>query len=330
MARKYHFYLIIVLLATSLALGVVGALLRATVAQDVEQLKDIPAPAVPLLLLADPTLLEASQAPGPETLSKPGSLPPTVSPEEPASEPIAEQPETAPAENTGERPLPSVEEDLSSAGGQQEAPASGQEGTPTLGAVEETYFDDALFVGDSRTLGLAQYGRLGQADYFADSGMTVFNVLETKVSDENFSKTTLPDLLAERTYGKIYLMLGINEIGYPFESLTAQYESVVETLRSMEPQATIFLCANLHVTEAAAEATPRLAPAHMEELNGRLAALADGETIFYLDVNPLFCDENGYLKMDLTGDGVHPYGTGYQLWAQWLMGCGLEEVQGSS
>ncbi len=39
---------------------------------------------------------------------------------------------------------------------------------------------DVLFIGDSRTVGLSEYGDLGNADVFADSGMSVFNLLDRK------------------------------------------------------------------------------------------------------------------------------------------------------
>ena len=45
--------------------------------------------------------------------------------------------------------------------------------------------------------------------------------------------------------------------------------------------------------------------------NVALSKFADGETVFYLDMNPLFTDENGYLKSDETFDGVHLYADGY-------------------
>ena len=51
--------------------------------------------------------------------------------------------------------------------------------------------------------------------------------------------------------------------------------------------------------------------------------MADGEQSFYLDVNPVFCDAEGYLKDDMTGDGVHPYAAGYTLWADWLREHGI-------
>ena len=43
-------------------------------------------------------------------------------------------------------------------------------------AVNTGYFNDALFIGDSRTVGIATYGTLKNADYFARVGMTVYNI----------------------------------------------------------------------------------------------------------------------------------------------------------
>ncbi|MBS1348017.1 MAG: hypothetical protein HP052_00860 [Firmicutes bacterium] len=189
--------------------------------------------------------------------------------------------------------------------------------------VEESYFDDALFIGDSRTEGLAQYGRLGQADYFASSGMTVFNVLDKNSDDINFTSTGLTSLLASKQYGKIYIMLGINELGYAFDSLMQQYRQVLDSIRSAQPAAKIILCANIYVTKEKSAAVSWLSHDNITRLNNSIAGLADNKTIFYLDANELFCDASGYLHPTMTGDGVHPYATGYQAWATWLKEHGI-------
>jgi len=50
----------------------------------------------------------------------------------------------------------------------------------------------------------------------------------------------------------------------------------------------------------------------------QLAALADGKTIFYIDINELFDDENGNLRADASGDSTHVYAK-YDLdWCDWL------------
>ena len=48
-------------------------------------------------------------------------------------------------------------------------PTSTPEPTPLqFTTVDASYFDDALFIGDSRTVGIAEYGSLKNATYFAD------------------------------------------------------------------------------------------------------------------------------------------------------------------
>ena len=57
--------------------------------------------------------------------------------------------------------------------------------------------------------------------------------------------------------------------------------------------------------------------------NERIAALADGETIFYIDVNEVVCDEDGNLKQELTFDNLHLYATNYDIWVDYLKHRGI-------
>lgn len=41
---------------------------------------------------------------------------------------------------------------------------------------DASYFNDALFIGDSRTMGLKEYGQMEGAEFFANTGMSVYNV----------------------------------------------------------------------------------------------------------------------------------------------------------
>lgn len=302
MRTRHPLTLLAVLLVSSMLMALIGVAIRYTVGREIQQLQSGPAVAVPLMVLADPMLLRVPEPEPPatdtETLSKPTETP------------------------SGSR-IPSIAPVPESDGTQTGDTATEQTPAVTFGTVEETYFDDALFIGDSRTVGLSQYGRLGQADYFADVGLTVFNVWDTALSDTNFSRQTLESLLSGRSYGKIYLMLGINELGYPMDSLLSRYQSTVSTITKLQPQADLLLCANLHVTRTASAATSWLTMENLRRLDTEIEAMADGEHIFYLDVNPTFCDEEGYLKEDVTGDGVHPYAAGYAVWADWYKEHGI-------
>ena len=102
------------------------------------------------------------------------------------------------------------------------------------------YFDDALFIGDSRTVGLMEYGNLENADFFADSGMSVYGLAWKKIAVSGKGKMTFDEILAEKQYGKIYLMLGMNELGYRFDTTKERYRETVEKILAAQEDAVIY------------------------------------------------------------------------------------------
>lgn len=189
--------------------------------------------------------------------------------------------------------------------------------------VDSSYFSDALFIGDSRTVGLYEYADLGGADVFADSGMSVYKIFEKTLEVPGQGKKTLENLLTERHYGKIYLMLGVNELGYDFEQTVKLYGEVLEKIHSLQPDAILFLEANLHVTEEKSASDAIYNNAGIDRMNACIESFADDRTMFYLDINEVFDDEHGNLRADLSGDQVHVYGKYYTEWAEWLCTKGI-------
>ncbi len=289
MKIKPPLQLLALILLSCAVISIAGMIAKHTVCQAAGQFQDQPAITIPFLLLQDNTVLYA-----------------------------AHDEETSDQETNLTVQLPVYLLASLTTVMENEQPE-----TITPHPVEESYFDDALFIGDSRTEGMAIYGRLGKADYFASSGMTVFNVLTKETQDINFSTTDLPSLLDSKQYGKIYIMLGINELGYAMESIMQKYENILKDIVSAQPNAKIILCANIYVTKEKSAAVSWLSWENINRLNNNIAALADNKTIFYLDANELFCDDSGYMDPAKTGDGVHPYATGYQEWAGWLQGHGI-------
>lgn len=183
----------------------------------------------------------------------------------------------------------------------------------------ENPFAGALFIGDSRTVGIGKYAGIKDADFFASTGMSVYTLFTKKVDMTDRKGVLLEDLLAERKYDRIYLMLGINELGYNFDRTVKTYGQAVDTLRALQPQAYIHIQANLHVTKEKSSTDTLFTNANIDRLNQALAQLADDRVVFYLDVNPAFDDEEGNLGADLTWDGVHLLSKHYKLWADWLL-----------
>lgn len=179
-------------------------------------------------------------------------------------------------------------------------------------------FSDTLFIGDSRTVGLSEYGDLGQAEVFANSGMSVFNLFQAQVTLKNGTKQGLDEVLSSNRYGSIYLMLGINELGYEEQSILRQYRTVVEQIRAKQPQATLILEANLHVTREKAAKSDIYNNRKIDALNEAIEAIAEETGCRYLNVNSLFDDENGNLAAGYSTDGSHILGKYYSVWVEWI------------
>lgn len=298
--------LAILIVATSLAATVTGLVLKAQLQKYVGGWEDRLAIAVPFMLLHDNTDLRRM-----EQARQAGSTP--NQPEQPENPTDPEAPDESKIPTDTETPA------------QPEKPQV--PGVPTelpdvvTGAKygeDESFFDDALFIGDSRMVSSAYYARLGKADYFTDVGMNVFQMFSVTASDDNFDATDLTTLLQNRTYKKIFIMLGINECGYPMSSLLSAYQEDIDTLKSLQPDATIYLLKVYGVSRSVAESASYFSPQRLQEVNDGIAGLADGKKVHCLDASHLYCDDEGYMKEEYTSDGVHPYAKDAALFAQWL------------
>ena len=183
-------------------------------------------------------------------------------------------------------------------------------------------FSSVLFIGDSRTVGLSEYGDLGQADVFANSGMSVFDLFEARVSVKGGEKKTLEEVFASENYRTIYLMLGINELGYEDKAIVNQYRSVVERIREEQPAAALVLEANLHVTGEKAAKSNIFNNQRIDALNKAIKNIAEDTGCRYIDVNSLFDDENGNLSVAYSTDGAHILGKYYSVWVEWIRSGG--------
>ncbi|MBQ5334526.1 MAG: lipase [Oscillospiraceae bacterium] len=184
-------------------------------------------------------------------------------------------------------------------------------------AAPEGYFSDALFIGDSRMVGIASYAAFPGANYFATVGLATYKVANAKSEVDNKS-VSFSGLLSSKQYGKIYIMLGINEIGNDRTTTMKKYGELIQTIRSAQPNAIIYLCANLHVTAKRSAKGDAINNKSINSFNEAVKGLCDGSTIYYLDINPAFDDASGCLRADYTNDGVHPLAKYYKEWAEWF------------
>lgn len=184
--------------------------------------------------------------------------------------------------------------------------------------VEKSYFDDALFIGDSRTVGISEYGDLNNATFFANTGMSVYNVFEKSVSVPKIGKLKLEQLLESKKFGKVYIMLGINELGYDMNKTLENYKKLIDYVKRTQSNAIIYVQANLHVTHDKSSKDKTINNANIDKFNSKIAKFADNKKIFYIDINEKFDDKKGNLNTEYTKDNVHIYAKYYKEWSNWL------------
>lgn len=178
--------------------------------------------------------------------------------------------------------------------------------------------NDTLFVGDSRTVGIREYSGLKGADFFCSVGMNVFDVTGESLSVDGVGNVTLSQLLSKKQYSKVFIMLGINEVGYPHSSVVDKYSKVLDLIKEKQPNASIIIEANLHVSKSRSDSDKVVNNASINDLNTKLSALADGRKVFYIDANTIFDDASGSLSSDMTSDGTHLYAKYYPTWVEWI------------
>lgn len=183
----------------------------------------------------------------------------------------------------------------------------------------EDPFQNALFIGDSRTVGIAKFAGIEGADFYACTGMSVYTVWKETSSVGNWGKMLLEEVLQQKQYDRIYLMLGINELGYNMDKTIATHAALVARIRELQPRAYLMICANMHVTQKRSSSDKIINNARIDQLDAAFSQQADDKSIFYLDVNPVFDDENGALGAQYTQDNTHILGKYYALWKDFLL-----------
>ena len=191
--------------------------------------------------------------------------------------------------------------------------------------VNETYFDDALFIGDSRQQDFGVYCGLDSDRVYADRGYQVFDTATKAVIDSPAGKLTVTDALSvnQHRFKKVYIMFGVNELnqGYDSNAAIKYYYDLIHEIKRYEPDAIIYLEGLIHVTKELSDFRPSISNEKINERNEVFKKIAVEEDVVYLDFNelPAFTDQNGAMINEATPDGVHLYSGYNELIKQYIM-----------
>jgi hypothetical protein len=191
---------------------------------------------------------------------------------------------------------------------------------PTVTAVApDEYFDDALFIGDSRTEGLLIYSGLGNATFYFSKGLSVDQVFNKETVTLNGKKYTVSAALGQEHFGKIYIMMGVNELGWVYlDKFIEKYVEIIDRIKETQKGATIYVQSILPVTKAKSDKDDIYNNPNIDKFNELIEIMAADEGVVYLPVNECVSDESGVLPDEATVDGVHLNKEYCKKWEQYL------------
>ena len=194
---------------------------------------------------------------------------------------------------------------------------------PQREAVENGYFDDAAFVGDSRTDGLMLYSGIGTGRNLTSNGLSIFKLAEKKALKIDGKKYTLLEALALEEYGKVYLSLGVNELGiHNDKGFYNSYFAAFVEIRKVQPNAVIYIQGLIPLNEQQIEEYNgnkyNLTNEHLRVYNDLMRQAAEEKQVVYLDLYTEFADENGALPEGVSRDGVHLVKDACKRWLEYL------------
>ena len=177
---------------------------------------------------------------------------------------------------------------------------------PESEEADNEYFDDAVFIGDSRTQGFMLYSGLSNAKYLASVGLMVDTAFKSKVIYDGDEKLTVMEALEREDFSKVYIMLGINELGWVYSSVFKQYYgNIVDRVLQINPDAYVYIQSILPVSRKRSNDDIIYNNSKIEEYNLLLKELAEEKGVYYLDIAEAVKDDEGFLPEDASFDGIH-------------------------
>ncbi len=172
-----------------------------------------------------------------------------------------------------------------------------------------SWFDDTLFIGDSRIGGFQMFAGVYNAEYITFPGMAVDKYFTWKFYPKNGAQLTAVEALntIDKKYTKVYINLGLNELGWDpyFEPFHNKLCDVIDSVRAWNPDADIYLINVFPIGKDRQKSVSWETLENLDEVNSRIIRAASSKQVYYIDMDTVFRNAEGYLPDEYSNDGVH-------------------------
>ena len=176
-------------------------------------------------------------------------------------------------------------------------------------AVDDSFFRNSVFIGDSRMEGFRNASGITEGTFLTGVGLAVNDMDKQIISTANGNISVYQGLSGTQ-YDRIYLMLGANDLGYyPWEDFPPTFEAVLKKFHELQPGAIIYVCSVIYVDESKIAAGFEYDNNdNVRTINGYLLDACEKLWYsYYLNLNEIFSDGYGELISDASPDGIHLY-----------------------
>lgn len=256
----------------------------------------------------------------PQTTTDPVTDPPTDPPTEPPTDPT--DPTDPPTEPPTDPPtMPPTQPNLTG-GSAVLAPPDVADRNST----DPSFFDDAAFIGDSVTMMLRNYNTttkaLGKATFLCAGSFGVRHAVDPNNDEVTLTyqgqKMTPQDALAACGAKKVFIMLGMNDIGLVgVDKTITNWGTFIANIREKCPDIEIYIQSGTPIYIGGEKG--KLTNKNMDAYNEKLKAFAEANGCYFVDVAMYVKDANGGLAKEYCSDNyVHFTTAGAACWAKVL------------
>ena len=161
--------------------------------------------------------------------------------------------------------------------------------------IDQNYYQNSAFIGNSFVDGMMNYSLVEGADYFARIGLNVNDAMTKSTSTGTVP--VIEELNNGKQYNKIFMIFGENELGWAnSDTFVEQYGALIDKAKSYQSTAKIYLLAITPVTkEVSDNNVDNTNNEQIVKYNELIKKLAESKGVVYADVYSAVLGEDGNL-----------------------------------
>lgn len=195
--------------------------------------------------------------------------------------------------------------------------------------VDISYFNDAMFLGDSLADGFKVYTRTGNlalkdsgACYLTQKSTTPRTFLQPGVHvDAGRGPVDVWATIQQLQPKKMYITLGTNALmSMDAATFIDGYYKLIDKIRETSPDTFIYVTTVTPVTAWKGQKEPRMSFEKILSFNQRITKMCVEKDVALINLYDVLKSSSGYLREEIAAaDGYHLTPTGYQEWLDYLI-----------